>query len=62
MAHHGSHTLIAMALTAATASGAVADVVRGMNAEKIREAIAWGESAPTAPSSSTTSTRTDPTS
>lgn len=46
MAHHGSHTLIAMALTAATASGAVADVVRGMNAEKIREAIAWGESAP----------------
>jgi hypothetical protein len=46
MAHHGSHTLIAMALTAATAAGAVADVVRGMNAEKIREAIAWGETAP----------------
>jgi hypothetical protein len=46
MALQGSHTLVAIALTVATATGARADVVRGMSAEKIKEAIAWGESAP----------------
>ena len=46
MAHHGSNALIALALTAATSAGATADVVRPMSAARIREAIAWGETAP----------------
>ena len=48
MARRGTDALIAVALTVASALGASADVVRAMNAEKIREAIAWGESAPEA--------------
>ena len=48
MDRHGSRALIAFALVAVTSVGARADVVRGMSAEKIREAIAWGESAPEA--------------
>ena len=48
MGRQGSTALIAFALTAVTASVGRADVVHGMGAEKIREAIAWGESAPEA--------------
>ncbi|HVQ28706.1 MAG TPA: hypothetical protein VMV21_03955 [Vicinamibacteria bacterium] len=48
MARRGTDALIAVALTVASAAGAGADVIRAMNAEKIREAIAWGESAPEA--------------
>lgn len=48
MGRQGSSTLIAFVLATLTAGGARADVIRGMNGEKIREAIAWGENAPEA--------------
>ena len=48
MARQGSSALIGFVLTALTAAGASGDVIRGMSAERIREAIAWGESAPEA--------------
>lgn len=45
MSRHRSFGVIAFAVTAVTAR---ADVVRGLGAEKVREAIAWGETAPEA--------------
>ena len=44
----GTRALIGLVLMAATAAGARGDVIRAMSTEKIREAIAWGESAPEA--------------
>lgn len=46
MGRHGSRGLVAFALAACASAGVRADVVRGMSAERIREAITWGETAP----------------
>ena len=46
MGRYRSRQVIVLVLVALAAAGARADVVRGMSAERIREAIAWGETAP----------------
>ena len=48
MRRQGSTALTAVAVTALAVAAARAEVVRAMSAEKIREAIAWGENAPEA--------------
>ncbi len=48
MGRYRSRDVIAFVLAAFAAAGVRADVVRGMSAERIREAIAWGETAPEA--------------